>query len=254
MTGGSQGIGKACSMGIAKAGANVVFGDINTEKGKQFENEWRKEKTESDGEITFVYYDARKPEDCKNLVKFVIQKYKTIDVLFNNVGVQPPESCVPLHNLDEKMWDFIHDVNLKSYYLVSKEVLPHMISKKSGHIINNASIIGLHSQQGAPAYASAKGGVLSLTRSLAVEYGGVNIHVNSISPGTIGTQMSAANTNYDDVLKNTPLGRIGSVDEVAQLVVFLSSASWITGQNFVIDGGITIKGGWKVLNPNWGKL
>jgi len=223
-------------------------------KGKKFENDWRKEKTESDGDITFVSFDARKAIDCKNLVKFVIQKYKTVDVLFNNVGVQPPESSVPLHLLDDKVWDLLHDVNLKSYYLMCKEVLPYMISKKSGHIINNASIQGLHAQQGAPAYISSKGGVLSLTRSLAVEYGRFNIHANSISPGTIGTELSAANTDYSYVLNNTPLGRIGSVEEVAHLVVFLSSVGWITGQNIVIDGGITIKGGWKPINPNWGKL
>jgi len=125
-----------------------------------------------------------------------------------------------------------------------KEVIPFMMTQRSGSIINVSSIQGILSQKGVSAYASTKGAILSLTRSLAVEYGKFNILVNSISPGTINTELGAINTDFSYTISNTPLGKVGSVQDVAPLALLLASSSWITGQNFIIDGGITIKGGW----------
>jgi len=225
-----------------------VFGDINNEFGHKLEQEWKAQKSGSDGEIVFVPWDARKVDSCKNLVKIAIKKYSKIDVLINNVGVQPLESGVPIHLLDESIWDWLHDVNIKSYFLMSKEVIPFMMSRKSGSIINVSSIQGIQSQKGVSAYASTKGAILSLTRSLAVEYGKFNILVNSISPGTISTELAAMNTDYSYAISNTPMGKVGSVQDVAPLAILLASSSWITGKNFVIDGGITVKGGWADMN------
>lgn len=119
--------------------------------------------------------------------------------------------------------------------------------KNGGSIINNSSIQGIMSQKCVTAYAASKGGILSLTRALAVEYGSYNIRTNSICPGTIQTDMGAANTNFDYAISNTPLGNLGVPQDIGQAVVFLASSRWITGQNIVIDGGITIKGGWSEM-------
>lgn len=245
VTGGAQGIGRACCVGLAKVGTNVVFGDINKSKGEQLEQEWKKEKSSSCGEISFMHWDASKSADCKELVKFAVDKYNRIDILFNNVGIQPP--ATPIYLLDESTWDNVMNVNLKSYFLMCKEVIPHMM-KNGGSIINNASIQGVLSQKCVAPYAASKGGILSLTRALAVEYGHCNIRVNSISPGTIQTDMGANNTNFDYAISNTPLGNLGVPEDIASAVIFLASSRWITGQNIVIDGGITIKGGWSDMH------
>jgi len=235
------GIGKGCCVALAKAGASVVFGDIHQEKGKLLEEEWKKDKRPEDGEITFLHWDATKVADCKELVKLTVAKHGKIDVLFNNVGIQPP--AIPIHLLDEAVWDKVMDVNLKSIYLMCKEAIPHML-KTGGSIINNASIQGLMSQKGVTAYAASKGAILSLTRALAVEYGQFNIRVNTICPGTIQTDLGAANTNLDYAISNTPLGNLGVPQDIAEVVIFLATSRWITGQNITVDGGITAKGGW----------
>jgi len=123
-----------------------------------------------------------------------------------------------------------------------------MLSNNGGSIINMSSIQGIQSQSRVSSYASTKGAILSFTRSLAVEYGKNNILVNTISPGTISTELGANNTDFSYAISNTPLGRVGSLQDVASLAVFVASSQWITGHNFVVDGGITIKGGWSDIH------
>jgi len=131
-----------------------------------------------------------------------------------------------------------------------KYVIPEMIKIGMGSIINNSSIQGIQSQKGVPAYAASKGALIALTRQLAVEYGENNIRVNCISPGSVVTPlMKANNKSFSYIEGNTPLGYLGEPKDIAELLLFLGSenSKWITGQNFIIDGGITVKGGWAPL-------
>jgi len=252
VTGGANGIGRATCLEFAMEGANVICADINENFAREMLEEWKEkqQKTKSRGKIEFIPMDAVKGEDCKKVVDDAISRFGRIDVLFNNVGIQPVESKQPIHLLEEKCWDQIFDVNLKSVFWMCKFAIPHMLQAKKGSIINNASIQGLNSQKKASAYAATKGGMLSLTRQLACDYGSHNIRVNSVSPGSIMTPLMKANTDISYVEENTPMKCVGEPLDVAKLVLFLASddAKWITGQNMVVDGGITIKGGWASLD------
>jgi len=248
VTGGAQGIRKGTCLLFASEEAKVVCGDINTTFGEELLDEWKKQG--SKGSLSFVHFDASNGEDCRKLVEFTLQQYGRIDVLFNNVGIQPEESRVPIHLLEEKTWDLLFNVNIKSFYWMSKFTIPIMMKAGKGSIINNASIQGIHSQVNVSAYAATKGAIISLTRQMACEYGGYNIRVNTVSPGSVATPLMLANTgNLDYVSGNTPLNRLGVPEDIGQMVLFLASdkASWITGQNICVDGGITIKGGWSKL-------
>jgi len=155
----------------------------------------------------------------------------------------------PLHLLEDKTWDQIMTVNLKSIFWMSKFTLPYMIEKSSGCIINNSSIEAMQGQMEAPAYAASKGAMIALTRQMACEYGHHKIRVNAVDPGCICTKMLEKSTDTKYAESNTPLGRLGSVDDVANAVIFLASreSTWITGQDFIVDGGMASKGGWAPL-------
>lgn len=260
VTGGAQGIGRACCLLLAQHGFYVVCGDANEEAGRSLE-EWStaQQRQDDPSRILFVPFDASQGADCERLVNEAINKFGRIDVLFNNVGIQPALAQVPIHLLEEQHWDSIMDVNLKSIFWMCKFCIPHMMeqNKKSDDcsqcsIINNASIQAISSQPHVPAYAASKGGIVALTRQLACDYGRHGIRVNAVSPGTIATELARkATPDFTYVESNTPLGRVGDPDDVASLVLFLAGegARWITGQNIPVDGGITIKGGWAPLAP-----
>jgi len=250
ITGGAQGIGRQTCKHFAKHGAIVICLDLNRERGQDLEKEWKNE-GKGVGAIEFVELDVSNGEQCKSTVENVFRKYQRIDVLFNNAGIQPKESNVPIHLLEENVWDKVLDVNLKSIFFMCKYTIPHMINAKKGAIVNNSSIQGINSQRGVPVYSASKGAILSLTRQLAVEYGRYNIRVNAVSPGSIMTDLARENNkSFPYVVSNTPMGVLGEPGDVADLVLFLSSdrSKWVTGQNYVVDGGITIKGGWASLD------
>eukprot|EP01116_Phalansterium_solitarium_P001819 TRINITY_DN11635_c0_g1_i1.p1 TRINITY_DN11635_c0_g1~~TRINITY_DN11635_c0_g1_i1.p1 ORF type:complete len:260 (+),score=46.85 TRINITY_DN11635_c0_g1_i1:150-929(+) len=246
VTGGASGIGRASTLKFATEGADVVFGDVSEEAGSEVSAAWQQD---GRGSVTFFKFDAASGEDCRKLVEFSVNKFGRVDVLFNNVGIQPKESRVPIHLLEEATWDNVMNVNLKSAFWMCKYVVPHMLKQSSGAIINNASIQGINSQKLVGVYAATKGGLLSLTRQLACEYGGNGIRCNAISPGSIVSELMRKNTNLEYVTGNTPLGCVGEPDDIADAAVFLASSKskWVTGHNFVVDGGVTIKGGWASL-------
>ena len=175
-----------------------------------------------------------------------------VDVLANNVGIQPLHSYLPAHELPEEMWDRIIDVNLKSGFLMTKYAVPVMKERGGGVIINTASVQGLQSAKGIAPYAASKGGMLSLTRQLALEYAADNIRVLAVNPGTIETPLAAAGTGNDyaklrqEGAKAHPIGRIGKPEEIASVVLFLASdgASFMTGEFVNVDGGLMAKGAW----------
>ncbi len=176
-------------------------------------------------------------------------------MLCNNVGIQPTDSYLPAHEFPEKMWDRILDVNLKSCFLMTKYCVPEMVKRGGGVIVNTASVQGLQSMKGVSAYAASKGGILSLTRQLALEYAEDNIRVLAVNPGTIDTPLVdealAAMGGDEQAIRRGmaeayPMGRIGQPEEIGQVVLFLASdrASFMTGESICVDGGIMAKGGW----------
>ena len=179
------------------------------------------------------------------MINFVVKKFNKIDTLFNNAGIEQP--VTPSHKVDVKIFDKIISINLKGVFLCSKHALPIMMKKKSGAIVNNSSISAFANVGGNIGYASSKGGVMSLTRVLAVEYAKYNIRVNAVCPGVIDTPMNERNlkraVNKSQLKKKwktvTPLGRVASPYELAQTVLFLSSnmSSFVTGVGLLVDGG-----------------
>ena len=241
ITGGATGIGKATVETFAKEGAKVIFCDINKKQGLL-----NQKKFNSMGLDTFfIQADVSNEADVKKMINFVVKKFNKIDTLFNNAGIEQP--VTPSHKVDVKIFDKIISINLKGVFLCSKHALPIMMKKKSGAIVNNSSISAFENVGGNIGYASSKGGVMSLTRVLAVEYAKYNIRVNAVCPGVIDTPMNERNlkraVNKSQLKKKwktvTPLGRIASPYELAQTVLFLSSnmSSFVTGVGLLVDGG-----------------
>ena len=241
ITGGATGIGKATVETFAKEGAKVIFCDINKTQGLL-----NQKKFNSMGLDTFfIQADVSNEADVKKMINFVVKKFNKIDTLFNNAGIEQP--VTPSHKVDVKIFDKIISINLKGVFLCSKHALPIMMKKKSGAIVNNSSISAFANVGGNIGYASSKGGVMSLTRVLAVEYAKYNIRVNAVCPGVIDTPMNERNLkraiNKSQLKKKwktvTPLGRVASPYELAQTVLFLSSnmSSFVTGVGLLVDGG-----------------
>ena len=251
VTGGALGMGGVTSEEFARSGAQVIVADINGDAGEAIESRIR-----ADGnKAVFVEADVAIAAQSQIVVERAVSEYGGVDVLFNNVGIQPPTSYLNIENTSEETWDRIVGVNLKSHFLMSKHAIPEMRKRGGGVIINNASVQGLQSQPLVPAYAASKGGVLSLTRQMAVDYASEGIRVLAICPGTIDTEMVrtvAAHEGGD--LEETldrygashPIGRIGTGLDIANLVLFLASdgASFMTGSHVVVDGGYMALGAW----------
>ena len=185
VTGGAKGIGAGITRAFASEGARVASVDVDVVAGEAIAAEGKS----LAGEIRFVEADASNGAACKALCEEVIADWGGIDVVCNNVGIQPVASYVPAHELPEEMWDRILDVNLKSAFLMTKYSVPNMISRGGGVIINTASVQGLQSALGVSAYAATKGGLLSLTRQLSLEYAKYNIRVMAVNPGGIDTPL-----------------------------------------------------------------
>lgn len=249
VTGAALGMGRATALAFAHAGASVTIADVNEAAG-------RAAVAEMPGcRGLFVRADVARGADCQRVVGETVAAFGGVDVLFNNVGIQPPDSYLNVEQTPEEVWDRIMDVNLKSYFLMSKYAIPEIRKRGGGAIVNNASVQGLQSMKGVPPYAASKGGVLSLTRQMAVEYAAERIRVVAICPGTIDTEMvrtiargepdgvEAALVRYG---QSHPIGRIGTGQDIANAVLFLASdqASFITGEYLCVDGGYMALGAW----------
>lgn len=249
VTGGAKGIGRAICLAFAGEGARVLCADVDEEAGGQLE------KDTAGLTVRFQRADVSRSPDCRALVEAAVTRWGGVDVLCNNVGIQPPTSYLPAHELPEEAWDRIIDVNLKSFFLMAKYCVPSMQQRGGGVIINTASVQGLQSAKGVSAYAASKGGILSLTRQLALEYARDHIRVLAVNPGTIDTPLVDAAVQGLGLKKEElvgvwarahPLGRIGKPAEVANVVLFLASdqASFMTGEYVCVDGGMMAKGAW----------
>jgi NAD(P)-dependent dehydrogenase (short-subunit alcohol dehydrogenase family) len=252
VTGGANGIGEAAVMAFARDGYRVAVADIDRQAGERVCQRVRS----ASGEAIPICTDISRAEGAQEIVRQTVAAFGGVDVVFNNAGVQPPESYRTAEELDEAVWDRVMDVNVKACFLLCKYAIPEMRKRGGGVIVNNASVQGLQSQKLVPAYAASKGAVLSLTRNLALDYARENIRVVAICPGSVDTPMlraTAAMNSPDDVGgvltawgRKHPLGRIGQPAEIAEVVVFLASekASFITGEFVCVDGGLMAQGQW----------
>lgn len=251
VTGGAKGIGRGIAWAFAENGANVIAADVDIAAGRQLEADT----AAMPGRVLFAEADVGQADICEALVNKAVDAFGSVDVLCNNVGIQPPTSYVPAHELPEETWDAILTVNLKSGYLMSKFAIPIMKTNGGGVIINTASVQGLQTAFGVAAYAASKGGMIMLTKQLALEYARDNIRVLAVNPGTIETPLVAEaaagmDQPYDELkaawAEAHPIGRVGQPSDVANAVLFLASdeASFMTGEYVNVDGGLTIKGAW----------
>jgi NAD(P)-dependent dehydrogenase (short-subunit alcohol dehydrogenase family) len=251
VTGGALGIGSATAAEFAQEGANVAIADVNLEAGQAVVSEIEA----AGGTCMLVEADVGLNAECRRVVSETVAAYGGVDVLFNNVGIQGPASYRNVEDTPEELWDRILDVNLKSAFLMSKYAIPEIRRRGGGAIINTASVQGLQSMKLVPAYAASKGGILSLTRQMALDYAEENIRVLAVCPGAIDTNMvrTMAELEGGDVEATLadwgsghPIGRIGTGQDIANVVLFLASdkASFMTGEYVCVDGGYMALGAW----------
>ncbi len=237
VTGGGAGIGEAIALAFAREGAKVVIFDI-VAKGEEVAEKIKYQ----DGQALFLRTDVSQSAEVTAAIKTVIDTYGQIDVLVNNAGTTRDNLIMMMKDED---WDLVLKVNLYSVYNCSKAAIRYMLKKRSGRIVNITSVVGLAGQAGQTNYAASKAGIIGFTKSLAKEVGSRNITVNAVAPGYISTALTAVlpEEMKEVTVKNTPLGRLGSVEDVANAVLFLASeeASFITGQILAVDGGLVMQ-------------
>lgn len=240
ITGGASGIGHAIADKFANEGARIVIADYN-EAGAQEAVQTLKK---TGAEALALGVNVADSVSVQAMVDTILQTYGQIDILVNNAGTG--ELPLPIHKKDEKDWTRVLAVNATGPFLCMKYVIPDMLKRKKGVIINLASIAGVIGFPGNAAYAASKGALLQLTRAAALEYAREGIRVNAIAPGWIKTPMVEsfiqAGISEERLIRSMPIGRLGTPDEVADLAVFLASdeSSLLVGSTVIIDGGLTI--------------
>lgn len=239
VTGASRGLGRAMAKGLARAGADLVLCARNEADLAAAEKEIK----DMGRKAVSVRLDVLSSESVERAVETALEAMGKIDVLVNNAGVNVRKTVV---ELAEEEWDRVLDTNLKGYFLMGRSVGRHMISQGSGKVINVASILGAVGLPNQVAYASSKGGVVQMTKVMALEWAPYHINVNAIAPTYFETPLVAALRNdperYKFILERTPMGRWGQPEELEGIVVFLASraSDFITGQTIFVDGGWTI--------------
>ncbi|MBD0275718.1 MAG: glucose 1-dehydrogenase, partial [Acetobacteraceae bacterium] len=244
VTGGAGGIGRAASLAFARRGARVVVVDREASAGEETARLAR----EAGSEARFVQADVTKSGDVQGYVQAALDAYGAIDCFFNNAGIEG--EIRPTAEYDEAVFDAVIAVNLKGVFLGLRHVIPAMLrQRRGGSIVNTASTAGLAGSPGLSAYVASKHGVIGLTRTAASEYGHAGIRVNAVCPGPTDTRMirsleeqsapGGSNSVRERYRAGIPIGRYATPEEIADLVLFLSSdlAGSITGGQYLIDGG-----------------
>jgi len=240
VTGAGSGMGKEEALLFGAQGATVVATDVNEAAVQAV----AKEIEAAGGQAVAYAHNVASEEEWVKVVEAVVAQYGKVDVLVNNAGIS---LAVGLLDTTLDQWNKVMNINLASVFLGMKHVIPHMQKNGGGSIVNISSIAGLTGGSGAGAYTASKGGVRLLTKAAAVDFGKDNIRVNSVHPGFIETPMSADLVKNEQMLQwflsQTALPRIGQASEVAQAVLFLASdaASYLTGIELPVDGGVTAK-------------
>lgn len=246
VTGGANGIGKAIVHALIANGAHVAIVDIDAQAGTQTTQEM----LNGGGACIFVEADVANPEQMEAAANNIATQLGGIQILVNNAGINTKSERVPIHQYTLDDWHRILEVDLTGVFVVSRAVIPHMLEKTPGRIVNISSIAGLVPLRLQSAFVAAKAGVANLTRSMALELGPQGILVNAVAPGstlTRGTKAlfygpdGAYTENAESLLSHIPLGRPGNVEEIAAAVLFLVApeASYVNGAVLTVDGGWT---------------
>jgi NAD(P)-dependent dehydrogenase (short-subunit alcohol dehydrogenase family) len=241
ITGAGSGMGRSAAELFASEGARVVVSDVVDDGGNATVDAVRA----AGGDATYVRADVSKWADCEAMVKHATDTYGALHVLYNNAGIFPADDGGVL-DTPESTWDTVMDINLKGVWLGCRAGIPAMIASGGGSIVNVASFVALVGAATAQiAYTSSKGGVLSMTREIAVEYARQGIRANALCPGPIQTplleELLSDPARRARRLVHIPMGRLGRAEELAKAALFLASddASFMTGASLVVDGGIT---------------
>ena len=242
ITGGTLGIGKATAVLFGKEGAAVAITGRDAGRGREALAEIER----TGAKAIDLRADVRVAADCRRVVDETVKAFGRVDILFNNAGLFFPNTVI---DCSEEEWDTTIDVHLKGTFLMCKYVLPGMIDRGSGVIINNSSGWGISGGDEAASYCASKGGVVLLTRAMAIDHSRQGIRINCICPGDVDTPMMTADAaqrgmSREEYLKGAaarPMGRVGMPDEIAKAALFLASddASFMTGSTLVVDGGGT---------------
>ncbi|HXH78301.1 3-oxoacyl-ACP reductase [Nocardioides sp.] len=237
VTGGCSGIGLATVRRFVEEGAKVVIGDLDDARGDELAQELG---------LTYVHVDVTSKDDVDALFRTAKDVYGSVDIAFNNAGISPPEDDSIL-DTDLEAWRRVQDVNLTSVYLCCKAVLPYMLEQGRGSIINTASFVAVMGAATSQiSYSASKGGVLSMSRELGVQFAREGIRVNALCPGPVNTPLLQELFATDAEraarrLVHVPMGRFAEPEEMANAVLFLASdeSSFITASTFLVDGGIS---------------
>ncbi len=234
ITGATGGIGSAMAKRMAKQGADLVLSGTKKDSLETLSNEI------GDNCYSFAA-DLAKKEEIKNLVIWAIEKMGGIDILVNNAGITRDNLSIRMSDED---WDDVINVNLTASFLLSRDCLKVMLKKRWGRIINITSVVGVMGNAGQSNYAASKAGMIGMTKSIASEVASRGITVNCISPGYVVTAMTdkISDAAKENILQNTPVGRFGKAEEIADWAIYLASneADYITGQNININGGLVM--------------
>ncbi|TET68470.1 MAG: glucose 1-dehydrogenase [Dehalococcoidia bacterium] len=240
VTGGATGIGRQTALRLAREGAKVVIADINIDGANKVAEEIKA----LGQEVIALKVDITSLDEANQMAKATLDKFGQIDILGNIAGGAIPGKIGPFSQSVKEVWDRIIGLNLYGTFTCTRAVINHMIERRSGKIVNIASVAGIVGQANTADYAAAKGGIIAFTKSLAKEVAQYGINVNCVSPAFTGTErvLSMPEEFLQKQIKMIHLGRYGKPEEIANVIVFLASdeAGFVTGANYVVDGGITL--------------
>lgn len=234
VTGASRGIGKACALALAESGFSIVINYVSSKAGADAVVEEIKSKG---GDALAVQFDVSNKKQVNAAIEEIIKTYGQIDVLVNNAGITRDGLII---RMDDENWEAVINTNLNSVFYVTKPVVKAMMKKRSGSIINMASVCGIYGNAGQTNYSAAKAGIIGFTKALAKEVASRGITVNAVAPGFIQTDMTDG-LETEKIAENIPLKRLGQVEDIAKAVKFLAcDAPYVTAQVLQVDGGLTI--------------
>lgn len=238
VTGGTSGIGKEIARLYVSEGASVVITGRDEEDGKKAAEDLGK----NGGTVLFVSADSANPKDSENLIKQTLDEFGSLHIACNNAGIGGPLAPTSEYPLDG--WQKVIDINLSGVFYGMRYQIPALVKSGGGCIVNLASVLGVVGAKNSPAYIAAKHGVVGLTKAAALEYADQGVRINAVGPGYIKTPLvtdALGKDHLDELVNLHPIGRLGEAQEIAEIVLWLSSAkaSFVTGSYFAVDGGYT---------------